>query len=315
MISRARQHAYNESLADYSYNFGAYTKQHTAALDDLRKARAILPKNDGSKQWRLARRYASRVTYVVSYENRLHEDARAYNAVAWNKDVPAYNRAVQRVQSADKAYSAYVYQRNWAGYCAIGRRFTSVTATWIQPQLYVNGTTERRVSIWVGLDGWVPGSNTVQQTGIRYIQGEDLRAWYEMVPKLPVAIARGNVPGGSQDMVVNAGDTITATVTSLEGHRFKLTLVDNTQGVMFSTIQTNASAKCDSAEIIVEAHFGHGMGLADFDPVHFTNCAVDGRPITSFHWKISNITEIGHLPMTWTSPLRTGGSSFTVTRR
>ncbi len=24
----------------------------------------------------------------------------------------------------------------------------------------------------------------------------------------------------------------------------------------------------------------HGIGFADFEPVHFTNCAVDGRPIT-----------------------------------
>ncbi len=239
MISRARQHAYNESLADYSHNFGAYTTRHRAALDDLRRARAIQPKNDGSKQWRLASKYASRVRYEVSYEDRLHKDALAYNAAAWNKDLPAYNRAVQRVQSADKAYSAYVFQFNWAGYCAIGRRFTRVTATWTVPQLHVNGTTARRVSIWVGLDGKVPGSNTVEQTGIRCILGESYVAWYEMFPKPPVTIHTASTLDGPQDMVVNAGDTVTATVTSLGGHRFKLTLVDGTQGESFSIVKTS----------------------------------------------------------------------------
>ena len=294
VISRAEQHA----------NY-AGTEQHRAATDDLRRARAIQPKNDGSTQWSLAHRYASCVRYAVSYENRTDEDQLAYNAVVWKKDFAAFKMWWRRVQSARNAYFAYVFEQNWAGYCATGRRFTSVTATWIQPQLRVNETTARGVDIWVGLDGEVRGSNTVEQAGIDYLQGADDWAWYQMFPKPSHTI---------HSMVVNTGDTVTATVTSLAGHRFKLTLVDSTRRESFSAIETSRAARCASAEIIVESHLASER-LADFDLVQFTNCAVDGRPIAAFHWKKTNITAIGNLVMTSTSALKAGGSSFTVTRR
>jgi hypothetical protein len=183
------------------------------------------------------------------------------------------------------------------------------------------GTTAREVDIWVGLDGWGWDSRTVEQTGIDISQsGKDPEAhywaWYEMVPKPFVTITTADTPSGWQDMVVKAGDAVTATVTSLGDQRLKLTLADITQGETFSIIKTSRPpAKCDSAEIIVEAHLRRGMGLADFDPVRFTECAVDGRPIARFHLKRSHITAIGNLAMTSTSTLGADGTSFTITRR
>ena len=316
VINRAEKHAYN---AWNTQSFGAYTRQYTAVQDDLSKARAIRPKNDHSTQWKLASKYASCVRNAVKYENRAVEDARSHNAAAENNDFANFKTCVRSVQRARNAYLAYVYSRNWAGYCAIGRRFRSVTATWTQPRLHVNGTTARRVDIWVGLDGFF-GPRICEQTGIGIEQRgndpkADYSAWYEMLPKPPVTITLPGTLLGTPDMVVIAGDTVTATVTSLGDQRFKLTLADITQGETFSTTKTNRAAKSDSAEIIVESHLEQGLGLADFDPVHFTNCAVDGRPITSFHWKKINITAIGNLRMTSTSVLRAGGASFTVTRR
>jgi hypothetical protein len=211
--------------------------------------------------------------------------------------------------------------QNWAGYIAIGQQFTSVTATWIQPQLRGNGTSAQRVDIWVGLDGAVRGSSTVEQTGIDAVCGEGRNsgpscfAWHEMFPRPLVPIATAQVEGvGSEDMVVRAGDTATATVTSLGNQRFRLALVDDTQGKSFSIIETSKVAKCDSAEIIVEAQ-EHVWGFADFDPVHFTDCAVDGRPLAAFDCKTANIAINGGRRMTSTSALGADGASFTVTRR
>jgi hypothetical protein len=308
VIARADHSAYHAWQA-VPNRLDEYTKQHGAAHEDIRVARDIQPKNDGSKQWRLADRYASCTGQVVKYESLVVKDTLAQHAAAENKDFVALRTWARRMTSGHDAYFAYIFSGiNWSGYGVVGQRFTSVTATWTQPQLYPKGAAERRVDIWVGLDGW--DARRCEQTGIGIDQfGTDSRAdywsWYEMLPRPPV----------TEDMLVKAGDTVTATVTSLGGHRFKLTLADSTQGQSFSTIETTRAAKSDSAEIIVEAHLGHGMGLADFDPVRFTNCAVDGRPITSFHWKKINITAIGNLAMTSTSVLRADGTSITVTRR
>ena len=136
-----------------------------------------------------------------------------------------------------------------------------------------------------------------------------------MFPKAKVTIDTARVAGGAQDMVVSPGDTVTATVTSLGDQRFRLTLVDDTRGESFSIIKSSRVAKCDTAEIIVEAHLKHGWGLAEFGTVHFTDCLVDGRPIGSFDWKTTDIaTKDGHF-MTSTSYLGADGASFEVTRR
>jgi hypothetical protein len=208
---------------------------------------------------------------------------------------------------------------NWAGHCATGQRFRSVTATWTQPQVQTLWGRATEVDIWVGLDGW-HGSPTCEQTGIRVFQsgsnqGTDYWAWYEILPKSPVAVATVDAAGDSQDVAVSPGDLITATVKSLGDQRFRLTLVDDTQGERFSTIQASPAAKCDSAEVIVEAHLLDGRDLPNFDPVPFINCLVDGRPIGSFYWHRINVTTKDGSFMTSTSALGPDGASFTVTRR
>jgi hypothetical protein len=320
VIGRADQHAYSAWMALNSGGLGAFKKQYGVSAENLRAARALQPSDDGSKQWRLARRYASVMTSGAKYENRAVQDALANNWVAEHRDFVAFKTRMRRVQHAHDAYFAYASWQNWAGYCAVGRRFTSVTATWTQPQVQGNGAADRRVDIWVGLDGGVSGSPMCEQTGIGIFQkatdpGADYWAWYEMLPKPPVKIATSDLLLVPQDLVVKAGDTVTATVTRVGNHRFRLTLVDSTRSERSSVIETNRHAKCASAEIIVEAHLRNDLSLADFDPVHFTDCAVDGRPLTAFHWNKSNATAIGNLAMTSTSALKDEGTSFTVTRR
>jgi len=76
--------------------------------------------------------------------------------------------------------------RVWSGYCAVGRHFTSVTATWTQPDLTAKGKGQRAVDIWVGLDGY--SGPTVEQVGSEGDSqgGTDpwvwSAAWWEMYP-------------------------------------------------------------------------------------------------------------------------------------
>jgi hypothetical protein len=208
---------------------------------------------------------------------------------------------------------------NWAGYCAIGRHFTSVSATWVQPQLDVSGTRQRCVAIWVGLDGYK--GSTVEQTGTEgdsqggsdpYV---DCDAWWYMYPSTGDDIASARVAVGSQQMRVGAGETVTATVTRLPGGRFRLTLMNVTEGERFSTIKTDPNAPADTAEIIVEMPGAPaGWRLAYFRPVRFTHCSIDGRPIGDWHWVRLDMTT-GPTFMAGPSSLGPDGATFTVWRR
>jgi hypothetical protein len=211
-----------------------------------------------------------------------------------------------------------VHRGIWAGYRATGQQFESVSATWVQPETRASWFGERQVAIWVGLDGGARGSHTVEQIGVRYADGIDpdtLRAWYEMYPAPPVTIDKARTASGLKDMAVRPGDTLTATVVSLGHQSFRLTIVDETRGESFSVIDASPAAKCDSAEIIVERTLEDGWGLPEFAPVHFTQCAVDDRPLSSFHCYSTEIRGHDGMPMTSTSTIDAGGISFSVARR
>lgn len=335
----AYQNAYDSST------WRGFFRQLDAATADLKTASRLAPADDGSQQWRLANRFGQcvidstaclrRVGAVVVSSNNVRAELKdlraaaararlaksAYNAyLACTKQVQARTSApsVSVSPASFAGYGSPDVSSNWAGYCAVGQRFTSVTATWTEPQFHRKGSGDQRVDVWVGLDGW--STRACEQTGVDYEGMSNdpwpgCWAWYEMLPKPPVTMATAQVASGSRDMAVNPGDTITATVASLGGRRFRLTLVDDTLGERFSTIKTSSAAKCDSAEIIVEAQTGHGLHLADFCPVRFTNCLVDGRPIASFHWRRIHITADDNRIIASMSAVGADGTSFTVTRR
>ena len=171
-----------------------------------------------------------------------------------------------------------VYAENWAGYAATGGGLTSVTASWTQPAVQADSSSESDAAFWVGLDG--DGSNSVEQIGTEgYSQGGSVGydAWYEMYPADMRII--GNV-------TVSPGDVITASVTSDGSGDFSLTLTDTTTGESFTTDQYSASAQGYSAEVIAEASSESSSGnlipLADFGTVDFTGCAFNAQPISAF---------------------------------
>ena len=197
--------------------------------------------------------------------------------------------------------------RSWAGYAATGGGFASVTASWIEPPIQASSSGETYAGFWVGLDGH--GSSTVEQTGTAaYNQYGSVSyyAWYEMYPNLAISIP----------MTVSPGDEMTGTVTSGGTGSFTLTLVDDTTHETFTAVQTNGVTAPFSAEVIAEApssSSGTIFPLADFGSVSFTNCAFNGRPISTFAYNQIDMVSAGGLTKAATSTLGADGASFSVT--
>ncbi|MER5639993.1 G1 family glutamic endopeptidase [Kitasatospora sp. NPDC002227] len=192
---------------------------------------------------------------------------------------------------------------NWAGYAATGAKFTSVSASWIQPEAHCTDQ-DTYSAFWVGLDG--DGSESVEQTGSSADCSGGLPqyyAWYEMYPAYPV---------GYTD-TVEAGDHFTAGVTATTGGGFTLTISDETQGWSHTEHKTLRGAALASAEVIAEAPstaFGP-LPLTDFGTAAFTDATANGRPIGDFAPENITMAEHDGTVLATTSPL-TGGSAFGV---
>lgn len=192
---------------------------------------------------------------------------------------------------------------NWSGYAATGAKFTSVSASWIQPTATCT-SSDTWSSFWVGLDG--DGSHSVEQTGTEAdcSGGTPMySAWFEMYPAYPV----------SYNDAVGPGDRFTASVTSDSNSSFTLTLNDTTRGWTHTVTKRLRGAKLASAEVIAEAPstlYGP-LPLTDFGTVSFSDASANGRPIGDF--SPDRITmAAGGTTLAGTSTL-TGGNAFSVT--
>jgi len=197
---------------------------------------------------------------------------------------------------------------NWAGYDdSTDGPFGTVTATWVQPRVRTTGATFTDAAFWVGLDG--DNSNTVEQIGTEGwsegVAGYD--AWYEMYPLYPVAI----------DMPIHPGDVLTGSVTWAAPASFTLTLTDTTTGQTYTTPQQMSMVPAlASAEAIAEAPSNDNGDLVpatDFAIVRFSQCALNGQPISAYDWNRINMTDWNDRLVARTSDLGPDGASFSVT--
>jgi hypothetical protein len=160
---------------------------------------------------------------------------------------------------------------NWGGYAATGSGFTSVAATWTEPNATCNSRNDLYAP-WVGIDGY--GSSTVEQTGVATdcSTGRAVhQAWYEMYPAAPVYLSTGTYP-------VAAGNSITASVTYAGSRRYTLKLVNNSRGWTFTTTRTLTASRV-SAEVIIESPTG---AYPNFGTVSFSGATVNGSPLSNF---------------------------------
>lgn len=176
---------------------------------------------------------------------------------------------------AGETVSATVASTNWAGYAATGSSgaFSSVSASWAQPDVKCSNGETSYAAFWVGLDGY--GSGTVEQIGTasECRSGKPVYyAWYEVYPK----------QAGRCSISINAGDPIDASVEYRSGS-FRLALSNGS-----ATCRAGAKAshrfERSSAEVIVEApSSNHGpkgtLDLANFGSVSFSGATANGDPL------------------------------------
>jgi hypothetical protein len=110
--------------------------------------------------------------------------------------------------------------QNWSGYAATGTTFSDVVGSWVQPSAACTGA--QQVLFWVGLDGYLPGNNHVEQVGTGCGPGKKAGyGWWEMAPKRQRTLPKSDV--------VSPGDAIRAEV-SLSGNQFTLSLTNVSRG-------------------------------------------------------------------------------------
>ncbi|AUG81504.1 Acid proteinase, putative [Kitasatospora sp. MMS16-BH015] len=191
----------------------------------------------------------------------------------------------------------------WGGYVTYGSTFKTVSGTWNIPAL--DCTNNKGIaSPWVGLDGW--DSDTVEQIGIDFdcsTGKPQYNTWVEMYPQNSIYFSEP----------VQAGDSMTGTVTDNGSHRFTLTLSDPTKGWTKTYQKTLSSSTSVNAEAIMEP-IGSGSvpTLAKFGPMQFTGVTVDGQPISSYATHQSTVTR-GTTVLATTGAL--SGSAFAMTWR
>jgi hypothetical protein len=192
---------------------------------------------------------------------------------------------------------------SWAGYYLAGAdgAYSSVSSSWTVPSATcVSGS--QYASFWVGLDGY--SSDSVEQIGI----DEDcsggtasLLGWYDMYPASPVYF----------DNTIDAGDSMSASVTFSGTTTYTLVLQDATQGWTQTVVKSEAGLSRSSAEIVTEGP-GAGGVLTDFGKITYSACKVNGTSMGT--QDPTSITMVDSKGKTMVSPsTMTSAGKFTNT--
>ncbi len=201
------------------------------------------------------------------------------------------------------------FSDNWAGYIATGGSFTSVSGSWVVPQVSATGTSSD--ATWVGIGGTT--SSDLIQAGTRAVADNSgkvsYQAWYEMLP----AISQ-NIP-----LTISPGDSITASVSRQSANQWAISLIDSTTGQNYETTVTYTSS-LSSAEWIEEMPVRGRtfIPLDNFGSVQFSALSAikDGTLLTPAQANAQPIVMVNSLNQVLAQPSALGsdGASFTVTR-
>ena len=240
---------------------------------------------------------------------------------AWSL-VPALARGAALTQSAVHPVGGpAVLSSNWAGWVvpSASGKVSDVKGSWVVPKLTCSGTSPHTAysSIWVGIDGYLPGSTTVEQTGTEAdcVSGvAHYEAWYEFYPSAPVGAFK-----------VHAGDTIFAEV-KFSGGKFTTNVSDKSLSKWKARTAAASSAQRNSAEWIVEAPTSGSavLPLANFGTAHlgqkytsvgstdYATISGGTHPIGSFSARTSITMHDPNGQTATPSGLLDGGRAFTV---
>ncbi|GAA1952424.1 G1 family glutamic endopeptidase [Kitasatospora viridis] len=173
---------------------------------------------------------------------------------------------------------------NWAGYAANGATFSTVTSSWVEPQVSCN--SDGIAAFWIGLDGW--GSQSVEQdgTGVDCSSGSPQPfAWWETYPDNSVQ---------EYGDPVSPGDSLTSTVTARSDGQYELALTDSSQGwTEDNVVAAPSGAQNASAEVVAEAVTSGSSvtALPDFGSIEFTGSTIDGGTLQAANAQAIDMTD------------------------
>ncbi|MDQ3809285.1 MAG: G1 family endopeptidase [Chloroflexota bacterium] len=199
---------------------------------------------------------------------------------------------------------------NWAGYAARGGSFTSVSGTWVVPEIPLDAPFGADAA-WVGIGG-LRTRDLIQAGTHQLVSGSGsvvYQAWVEKLPEVSRTVPLAVLPG----------DTVSASIDLQAPDTWLITLTNHSTGQ--SLVRTeHYESSLSSAEWIQEAPFARRrvLPLSEFGSITFTagSAVRDGVPMT--------IADLGARPISLIdgnrralavpSPLGPDGASFTVTR-
>jgi Peptidase A4 family len=212
--------------------------------------------------------------------------------------------------SAAAAFAKTTTSSNWAGYAVHrpGVSFRTVSGTWTQPAASCVAGQSSYSAVWVGIGGFKPTSNALEQIGTevdcKAAGNAVTSAWYELVP----------APSKTISFAVHPGDVVHATVTVV-GHQVTLMLQNWTRHRTFRKTMFAPSIDVSSAEWVVEApsecinqYACQALPLANFGSVAF-----DSAIATSTKGATGSILD----PKWWRTQIRLtpGAQRFIVARQ
>jgi peptidase A4-like protein len=198
---------------------------------------------------------------------------------------------------------------NWSGYVANGGTYTSVTGTWVVPQ--VGATTTGADATWVGIGG-VTGTDLIQAGTQATVTGDGTvtySTWTEILPDF----------SRTTPLEVTSGDTVTVTITEQSSGMWLIVMVNNTTSESYEKTLRYASSR-SSAEWVQEApSTSRGIvTLDDFGSVRFIagSAVRDGRSLGLSALSATPVAMINRAGQAIALPSTLGadGSSFVVTR-
>jgi hypothetical protein len=198
---------------------------------------------------------------------------------------------------------------NWSGYVANGGTYTSVTGTWVVPQ--VAATTTGADATWVGIGG-VTGTDLIQAGTQATVTGDGsvtYSAWTEILPDF----------SRTTPLQVAAGDSVTVTITEQTNGVWLIVMVNNTTSDSYEkTVRYDSSRS--SAEWVQEApSTTRGIvPLSDFGTVRFIagSAVRDGVAMGLSSLGATPVAMVNRAGQAIALPSTLGadGSSFVVTR-
>jgi hypothetical protein len=201
--------------------------------------------------------------------------------------------------------------QNWSGYAATAGGYTSVSGTWIIPDLVLNSPPGTDAA-WVGIGG-VHSGDLIQAGTLRTVLGGGntrQEAWVELLPRAPVTVP----------LAVKPGDSIQVSISQQGPESWLVEFIDVTSGGSYQVTQRYASS-LSSVEWVAEAPSsgrGRSLPLDDFGTLRFNHASAVRDE------QVINIAESGARAITMITPnglhlvepsdVGADGSSFSLTR-